>query len=101
MEGLVLIMFLSVLLEKIMQLFKDIVSVIPFFPDKFQPITLELLSLASGIILAYGTGLNAFEIFNVKFSFPQVGMIMTGMVIGKGANFAHDFFTVYAKPKQR
>lgn len=100
MDGLVLIMFLSVLLEKIMQLFKDIVLAIPFFPDKFRPLTLELLSLGCGILLAYGTGLNAFEIFHVKFAYPQVGMVMTGMVIGKGANFAHDFFTTYAKPKK-
>lgn len=99
MDGLVLITFLSILLEKIMQLFKDIVAAIPFFPDKFRPVTLELLSLTCGILLAYGTNLNAFEILNIKFAYPQVGVIMTGLVIGKGSNFAHDFFSVYAKPK--
>lgn len=100
MDGLGLILFLSVLLEKLMQLFKDIVAVIPVFPDKFRPLTLELLSLACGILFAYGTNLNAFEVFNVNFAYPQVGVIMTGLVIGKGSNFAHDFFSVYAKPKK-
>ena len=100
MDGLGLILFLSVLLEKLMQLFKDIVAAVPVFPDKFRPLTLELLSLAFGILFAFGTNLNAFAVFNINFAYPQVGMIMTGLVIGKGSNFAHDFFSMYAKPNK-
>lgn len=97
MDGLALVFFLAVLVEKVVEIFKDIVYSVPFFPDKFRPLTLELLSLACGVILAFQSSINAFEFLNVEISNPRVGMVVTGLVIGKGANFAHDFFHSYGK----
>lgn len=97
MDGLALVFFLAVLVEKVVEIFKDIVYSVPFFPDKFRPLTLELLSLACGVILAFQSSINAFELLNVEISNPKVGMVVTGLVIGKGANFAHDFFHSYGK----
>ncbi|SDI24547.1 hypothetical protein [Desulfosporosinus hippei] len=100
MDGLALVFFLAVLVEKVVEIFKDIVYTVPFFPDKFRPLTLELLSLACGVILAFQSRINAFELLDVEISNPKVGMVITGLVIGKGANFAHDFFHSYGKNKK-
>ena len=97
MGGLALVFFLAVVVEKIVEIFKDVVYAIPIFPDKFRPLTLELLSLAFGLILAFQSGINALELLDVKIIDPQIGIGITGLVIGKGSNFAHDFFHGFGK----
>ena len=92
MDGLALVFLLAVVVEKVVEVFKDIVYTIPFFPDKFRPLTLELLSMACGLLLAFQSNINALKLMNVQISNPIIGVVITGLVIGKGANFAHDFF---------
>ncbi|MFZ3101126.1 MAG: hypothetical protein WA131_09375 [Desulfitobacteriaceae bacterium] len=99
MDGLALVLLLAVVVEKLVEIFKDIVYSIPMFPDKFRPLTLELLSLTCGLLFAFQSNINAFELLNVKISDPMVGIVTTGLVIGKGANFAHDFFQSFSKTK--
>ena len=62
MDGLALVFILAVLVEKVVEIFKDIVYVIPFFPDRFRPLTLEVLSLACGLVLAFQSDINALEL---------------------------------------
>jgi len=97
MDGLALVFFLAVIVEKVVEIFKDIVYTIPFFPDKFRPLTLEVLSLVCGVVIAFQSNINALELLDVKISTPAVGIVITGLVIGKGANFAHDFFHSFGK----
>ncbi|MGC7871570.1 hypothetical protein ACPUYX_08550 [Desulfosporosinus sp. SYSU MS00001] len=101
MDGLALISILAVVVEKLVEIFKDIVYAIPVFPNKFRPLTLELLSLTFGLILAFQSNVNALQLLNVNTINPITGVVITGLVIGKGANFAHDFFhTVGQNPKR-
>lgn len=97
MDALTLVVLLAVVVEKIVELFKTLVYSIPFLPDKFRPLTLELISLASGVLLAYETEINALDLVGVPTQHPLFGMIVTGLVIGKGSNFAHDFFHYFTK----
>lgn len=91
-DGISSIFILAIVVEKLVELFKTLVYAIPFLPEKFKPLTLELISLGTGIILAYEANINALTLMGVKISDPLVGVIITGLVIGKGSNFAHDFF---------
>ena len=100
MDGLTLVFILAVVVEKVVEIFKDIVYAIPFFPDKFRPLTLEVLSLACGLLLAFQSGINALDLLNVKIANPIIGIGITGLVIGKGANFAHDFFHSFGKDQK-
>lgn len=100
MDGLAVALLLSVVVEKLIQLFKDLVNAVPFLPDKFRPLTVQLLSLACGLALAYSTGINTFELIGVKAIHPAMGIIITGLVIGKGSNFAHDFFQTFNQSKK-
>lgn len=87
-----LVFLLAVVVEKSIEIFKNIVYAMPFFPDKFRPLTLELLGLTLGLLLAFQVNINAMELLNVKLEDPKIGIAITGLVVGKGANFAHDFF---------
>lgn len=86
------IFILAVVVEKLVDLFKTLVYALPFISDKFKPITLEMISLGLGILLAYQTQIDSLSLLGVEAQDPIVGMIITGLVIGKGSNFAHDFF---------
>ena len=97
MDGIALVFLLAVVVEKLVQIFKDVVYAIPFLPDKFRPLTLEILSLACGLLLAFQTNIDAFMLLDVKVVNPMIGVTITGLVIGKGANFAHDFFHSFGK----
>ena len=97
MDGLALVFLLAIVVEKLVEIFKTIVYAIPFLPDKFRPLTLELLSLACGLLLAFQANINAMELLKVNISNPFIGIGITGLVIGKGANFAHDFFGLSGK----
>jgi hypothetical protein len=70
MDGLTLVFFLVIVVEKIVEILKDIVYAIPIFPDKFRPPSLELLSLACGVLLAFRSGINALELLDVKITNP-------------------------------
>lgn len=94
------IFILAVVIEKLVELFKALVYALPFLPENFKPITLELISLGLGILLAYETNINALSLMGVETLDPLVGIIITGLVIGKGSNFAHDFFH-YVNQKPR
>jgi len=99
-DALSLVMLLAVVVEKVVELFKTLVYSIPFLQDKFRPLTLELISLGTGILLAYETQINALELIGIQTKDVLVGVIITGLVIGKGSNFAHDFFH-YVNNKQK
>lgn len=100
MDGFALVSLLAIVVEKLVEIFKDIVCAIPFFPSKFRPITLEVLSLSCGLLLAFQTNINVLELLDVQISNPIIGVGITGFVIGKGANFAHDFFHSFSKGSQ-
>ncbi|CDX04761.1 hypothetical protein DesLBE_2574 [Desulfitobacterium sp. LBE] len=100
MDALSMVVLLAVVVEKIVDLFKTVVSTIPFLPDKIRPFTLELISLGIGILLAYETQIDALSLIGIQTKNGYVGVIITGLVVGKGANFAHDFFHLF-NAKQR
>jgi len=98
-DGLTLVFFLAVVVEKVVDIFKEIVYAIPFLPDKFRPLTLEVLSLACGVLFAFQANIDVLMLLGVKIVNPMIGVAITGLVIGKGANFAHDFFQSFSKDK--
>jgi hypothetical protein len=47
-------------------------------------------ALIVGIALTVGTGLDLFALVGVPIHIPYLGMILTGILISRGANFIHD-----------
>ena len=65
--------------------------------DELEP--LKYISLLVGVALAASYGLDIiYEVFGATASWPQVGVIVTGLTIGRGSNYCHDFWSRYLKP---
>lgn len=47
-------------------------------------------ALVLGLLLALGTGLDLMKLVGVPMAIPILGVILTGILISRGANFLHD-----------
>ncbi|HHT66063.1 MAG: hypothetical protein ACOX25_05710 [Caldicoprobacterales bacterium] len=45
-----------------------------------------------GLLIAFGTGADLFQMLGIPFRIPYLGIFLTGMLISRGANFIHDLF---------
>lgn len=57
-------------------------------------------ALAIGLLLAVGTGLDLMAMVGVPLKIPYVGMILTGLLISRGANFIHDLLASISNVQQ-
>lgn len=54
----------------------------------------RLGAIITGIILAAAANIDFFEIIGVPLIIPYLGMIFTGIIISRGANFIHDIIKI-------
>ncbi len=47
-------------------------------------------ALIIGLLLAIGAGLDLMAMVGIPMRIPYVGMVLTGLLISRGANFMHD-----------
>ena len=47
-------------------------------------------ALLVGLLLSVGTGMDLLDMTGIKMKIPYVGVILTGILISRGANFTHD-----------
>lgn len=47
-------------------------------------------ALVVGLALAIGTGLDLMSMVGIPMTIPYVGIILTGLLVSRGANFIHD-----------
>jgi hypothetical protein len=67
--------------------------------EEAQP--MRYVSLLVGLALAFAYQLDIlYEAFGYVAIWPWVGMLITGLVIGRGSNYLHDFWSTYLKPAE-
>ncbi|MBI4301757.1 MAG: hypothetical protein HY664_04040 [Chloroflexi bacterium] len=91
MEGLTplgLILALAFLAESLTEyLFADLLVSI-----KVDTKYLKYVAALVGVALALAYGLDAIqEFFAVSPGLPHLGQVLTGLILGRGANYTHDF----------
>lgn len=64
-----------------------------FHPDKIG-------ALAVGILIAFGSGLDLTAMLGIPMSIPYLGVILTGILISRGAGFVHDLLTYLKSLKE-
>ena len=47
-------------------------------------------AMAIGLLLAFGTGMDLMKMMDVPIKIKYVEVILTGLLISRGANFVHD-----------
>lgn len=59
---------------------------------------LHWIALALGVIICVLYGIDIFKmLLNIESPVPYVGMILTGIIISRGANYLNDFVTSWGK----
>jgi len=83
LELFVTLIILGTLCEAVVEWAKDIAPAI-------EGTKAKVLSLVVGLVLAFGAGQNLFALIGIEFTYPVVGVILSGMVISRGSNYIHD-----------
>ena len=62
---------------------------------------LRYVAAGTGIALAMVYEVDILEeSLDISTDYPVMGQIFTGLVLGRGANFAHDFYSRFLSPKK-
>ena len=77
------ITILAILVESLVQIIKSLF-------DNGKLNRTVLVSIAVGLLLAFTINLDIFEILGLEARIAFVGVIATGLLISRGANFVHD-----------
>ena len=57
-------------------------------------------ALIVGVALTVGSGLDIFTLVGISLKIPYLGMILTGILISRGANFIHDLLASISNMQQ-
>lgn len=60
----------------------------------------RLGSLLIGVLVAVATGADIMEMVGVPMKIPYIGVVLTGLLISRGANFTHDILVSISNLKQ-
>lgn len=77
------LLILAVLVESLVQIVKSLF-------DNGKLNRTVLVSIAVGLLLAFTIDLDIFSILGLEARIAFVGVIATGLLISRGANFVHD-----------
>lgn len=90
MLPIAIILFFAAQVEAIVEYF-----IAPFFAKDvdFHALSLRWISAVVGIVVAFFAGLNMYAVLGITLQFPIFGIIMTGIVISRGANYVNDVIT--------
>lgn len=55
-------------------------------------------SMAVGLLIAVGAGVDLFAMVGAPLQIPYVGMVLTGFLISRGSNFVHDLLAQVQTP---
>jgi predicted Kef-type K+ transport protein len=58
------------------------------------------ISAARGVLLALGVAVDAMALFGMEGIFPWLGAVVTGLLLGRGTNWIHDFVSRWVGPIQ-
>lgn len=81
--------FLAFAVERLVEL---VMNIVPSM-DKKRVLGIQipiLLAMVLSLGLAYGAGLDFFNMFGICFKWPMVGPAISGLFMGGGSNLVHD-----------
>lgn len=89
MEGLTLIIALAIVTEALVEYGKSIGKAIAG-KDIKAAIT-QILAIVVSVLLCFAAGADLFQVVGITFAWPWVGVVLTGILGSRGANYLSDF----------
>ena len=66
--------------------------------EEDRSIVYRTVSAAGGVLLALGFTVDTMALFGLEGVFPWLGAVVTGLLLGRGANWIHDFVNRWVEP---
>ena len=89
MTGIVLILVLAIIIEAFVEYGKNIGKA--FVIGEWKTAVTQLVAGALGVMICLATGADLFAEIGVVFAVPWLGVVLTGILISRGANYVSDF----------
>ena len=87
MESIMLILFIAVIVEALVEVLKGIVTTVNT-PHVVWPVA----SAALGVMLCVLAGCDLFAHLAINLRYVVIGEILTGILVSRGSNFLHDLW---------
>ncbi len=89
MEGVLLIITLAIVVEALIEYGKSVGKA--FASGEWKTAVTQLVAVCVGVFLCIVSGADLFAAADVTFTLPYIGMVLTGVLISRGANYVSDF----------
>lgn len=96
MEGITLILVLAITVEALVQYGKNIVAMA--LNKEYKTFATQLAAVVLAVLVCLATGADLYNLLGVSFAVPWLGVLLTGVVISRGANYASDFIKRLQSP---
>ena len=89
MKGIVLIVVMAIVVEAFIEYVKTIAKAVK--EGGWKTAVTQLAAIALGVLLCFMTGGDLFVVVGITFARPWLGVLLTGILISRGANYVSDF----------
>lgn len=89
MEGIILILTLSVITEALIEYGKNVGRA--FMNKEYKTAVTQVAAIVASVLLCFAAGADLFQVVGIDFAWPWVGVVLTGILGSRGANYLSDF----------
>lgn len=89
MTGIVIFLMLALIVEAFVEYAKSIGKGLA--EGQWKTAVTQLCSIAAAQVLCFATGLDIFKLVGLEFAWAWLGVVLTGIFISRGSNYAADF----------
>lgn len=91
MNGIMLIIALAVITEALVEYGKSIGRT--FINKEYKTAVTQIVAVAASVLLCFAAGADLFQVVGINFAWPWVGVVLTGILGSRGANYLSDFIS--------
>jgi hypothetical protein len=89
MEGITLIIALAIVTEALVEYCKSIGKAI--VGKDFKTAATQVIAIAVSVLLCFAANADIFQVVGITFDWQWVGVVLTGVLGSRGANYLSDF----------
>lgn len=91
MDDIMLILALAVITEALIEYGKSIGHA--FIDKDYKTAVTQLIAIVTSVLLCFAAGADLFQAVGIDFAWPWVGVVLTGILGSRGANYLSDFLS--------
>ena len=98
MTGLILVVALAIVVEALVEYGKSIGTAA--VNGGWKTAVTQLTAIVVAVVLCFAAGGDLFAAVGIAFTWPWVGVVLTGVLISRGANYVSDFIKKLQSKKE-